>query len=41
LLFFPGGHAEIASALIEAKANVNIKGVYNVTPLHAAVKGKN
>ncbi|XP_061188277.1 protein phosphatase 1 regulatory subunit 16A-like [Saccostrea echinata] len=36
-----GGHAEIASALIEAKANINIQGVYNATPLHAAVKGQN
>lgn len=34
-----GGHAEVVSVLLEAKANPNIRGVYNATPLHAAVKG--
>lgn len=36
-----GGHAEVVSVLLEAKANPNIRGIYNATPLHAAVKGQN
>lgn len=37
--YFIGGHAEVVSVLLEAKANPNIRGIYNATPLHAAVKG--